>query len=296
MQPMIWDDVRVFLAVHRLGSHKRAARQLSVNATTVGRRISALERALGARLFARTPEGLLTTSAGLRLVPHAERMEIEALDLEREIAGADLRLEGLLRVTASDGILHFALLPALAEFRREHPLLSLELRSDTRVLDLSRREAEVAVRLVRPKEPALIARRLGNLQLALFASRAYLDARGSPRGLAALSAHDWVGFDAALDDLPQIKWLRRAVPDPRFVLRTNTTTAQVVACAEGHGIALLPVFVADREPRLQRLLPRLLGPSRELWGVTHVDLRGNARTDAFLSWAGRVLGQASRGP
>lgn len=287
---MLWDDVRVFLAVHRLGSHKRAARQLGVNATTVGRRIGALEQSLGARLFARTPEGLHTTAAGLGLVSHAERMELEALELQRELAGADRRLEGLVRVTASDGLLHYVLLPALAEFRRAHPALALELRSDTRVLDLSRREADVALRLLRPKEPSLVARRLGVLQLALFASREYLQSRGAPRGLGALSAHDWIGFDAALDELPQVKWLRRSVPELRYVLRTNTTTAQVVACAEGHGIALLPVIVAAREPRLERLLPRLVGPARELWGVTHVDLRGNARTEAFLGWLAGVLG------
>ena len=142
----MWDDVRVFLSVHRLGSHKRAARPLGVNATTVGRRISALEQALGVRLFARTPEGLQSTPAGLGLVSHAERMELEALELQRQLAGADRRLEGLLRVSASDGLLHHVLLPALAEFRRAHPALSLELRSEPRVVDLSRREADVALR------------------------------------------------------------------------------------------------------------------------------------------------------
>ena len=140
--------------------------------------------------------------------------------------------------------------------------------------------------MLRPKEPSLVARRLGELQLALFASREYLQ----PRGLAALSGHDWIGFDASLDELPPVKWLRRSLPELRYVLRTSTTTAQVVACAEGHGVALLPVLVAAREPRLERLLPRLVGPSRELWGVTHVDLRGNARTEAFLGWLAGVLG------
>ena len=144
--------------------------------------------------------------------------------------------------------------------------------------------------MLRPKEPSLVARRLGELQLALFASREYLQSRGVPRGLVALSGHDWIGFDASLDELPPVKWLRRSLPELRYVLRTSTTTAQVVACAEGHGVALLPVLVAAREPRLERLLPRLVGPSRELWGVTHVDLRGNARTEAFLGWLAGVLG------
>ncbi len=168
------------------------------------------------------------------------------------------------------------------------PLLSLELRADTRTLDLSRREADVAVRLFRPKEPALVARRLGVMQLSLFASQDYLDRRGAPRTLAALAAHDFIGYDPSLDDLPQSKWLHRAVPQPRYAVRANTTTGQAVACAEGQGIALLPAFIAPREPRLLRLLPRLVGPSREIWGVIHLDLRGNARTDAFLAWLTRL--------
>jgi len=286
---MLWDDLRVFLAVHQLGSHKRAGRLLGVAPTTIGRRLAALESALGTRLFLRTPERVQATPAGLKLVPHARRMEAEAIEAERELLAADSRLEGSLRVTATDGFLHYVLLPALAELRREHPGLCVELRADTRVLDLSRREADVAVRLVRPKEPALIARRLGDMRFSLFASQAYLDRHGTPRTLDALATHDFIGFDASLDELPQTRWLRRATPAPRYVVRATTTTAQVLACAEGHGIALLPTFVAAREPRLQRLVPRLLGPSREIWGVIHADMRANARTAAFLAWLARLV-------
>ena len=285
---MIWDDLRVFLAIHRLGSLQRAARALGVDPSTVGRRLNALESALGARLFLRTPERLQPTAAGLRLLPHAERVEGEVLEAERKVLAADARLEGSLRVTATDGLLHYVLLPALADFRREHPLLTIDLRADVRLLDLSRREADVAIRLVKPKEPALIARRLGDMPLALFASQAYLDRRGSPRSLSALATHDFIGFEAALDDLPQTKWLRRSVPEPRYVVRATTTTAQVLACAEGHGVALLPAFVATREPRLKQLLPRTAVPSREMWAVMHSDLRHNARIVTFVAWLSRL--------
>jgi DNA-binding transcriptional LysR family regulator len=288
MQPMVWDDLRVFLAVHRLGSHKAAARLLGIDPTTVGRRLAALEAALGARLALRTPDGLRTTPAGAKLVPHAERMEAEALESKRALEGADARLEGWLRVTAADGFIQYVLLPRLEEFRREHPRVFIDLRADHRVLDLSRREADIAIRLVRPKEPALVARRLGEMRSSLFASEAYLTKRGAPRNVAALAGHDFIGFDASLDDLPQMKWLRRIVPEPHFVLRATTTAAQVAACAEGHGIALLPSFVAPREPRLHQLLPRLVGPSRDMWAVTHGDLRTNARTSTFIAWVTRV--------
>jgi len=289
MQAMIWDDLRVFLAVHRAGSQQRAGRSLGIDPTTVGRRLASLESTLGARLFLRTPERLRVTTAGLRLLPHAERIEGEALEAEREILAADHRLEGSLRVTATDGLAHYVLLPALAEFRREHALLTVDLRVDSRLLDLSRREADVAIRLIKPKEPALIARSLGELRWSLFASQAYLDRRGSPRNLAALSSHDFIGFEAELDDLPQNEWLHRAVPEPRYVVRATTTTAQVVACTEGHGVALLPSFVASREPRLVQLLPRSEVPTRKMWGVIHSDLRTNARTTAFLAWLTRIL-------
>ena len=285
---MQWDDVRVFLAVQRRGSHQGAARLLAVDATTVSRRLSALERSLAARLFLRTPERLELTSAGKRLLLHAEKMEAEALAGERALAAADERLEGSLRVTAADGFVQYLLLPALAEFRREHPQLTVHLVSESRLLDLSRREADVAVRLVRPREPALIARRLGELKMLLFASRDYLARRGTPRALSALAAHDWVGFDSSLDASPHVTWLRKIVAEPRYVLRVNSTTAQVRACAEGLGVALLPSYVAAREPNLVQLLPRRVGPCREMWGVTHVDLRANARVQACLTWLSHI--------
>ncbi len=288
MRPMIWDDVRVFLAVQRRGSHKGAARVLAVDATTVSRRVAALEGALAARLFLRTPERLELTAAGKRLLLHAERMEAEALAGERALAAADERLEGSLRVTAADGFVQYVLLPALSEFRREHPQLTVHVVSESRLLDLSRREADVAVRLVRPRQPALIARRLGELKMQLFASRDYLARRGTPRTLRALSGHDWVGFDSSLDASPHVVWLRKVVPQPRYVLRVNSTTAQVRACAEGHGVALLPSYVATHEPNLVQLLARRVGPCREMWGVTHADLRGNARVQACLTWLSHI--------
>jgi DNA-binding transcriptional LysR family regulator len=289
MQPVLWDDVRYFLAVQRRGRHKGAARLLRVDPTTVARRIAALEVALGAKLFVRTPERLLPTVAGLTFAVHAARVEAEVLAAERALEAADARLEGAIRITATDGFVHYMLLPALAQFCRAHPALTIDLRTDTNLLDLSRREADVAIRLARPKEPALVARRLGAMPFALFASDSYLERRGAPRSFAALAAHDWIGFDVSLDQLPQVKWLRRIVPRLRYVLRANTTTTQVLTCAEGHGIALLPVFVAAREPRLRRLLPRVAGPTRDLWAVTHADMRANARVEVFIAWLLRLV-------
>lgn len=278
---MNWDDLRVFLAAARRGSHKAAGKQLRVDPTTIGRRLTALERALGAQLFERTPEGLQLSAAGRRLLERAERVEAELHASERELGAADAQVAGTLRVTASDGFLHYVLLPELAALRREHPALLLELRSDTGTLDLARREADVALRWGRPTEPALVARRLTDAEFGLYASESYLERAGTPRNTAALAGHDFIGFEPALDGLPQVRWLRRHVEAPHYVLRANTTVAQCQAATSGYGVALLANLVAEREPRLKRLLPRLAAPRRELWFVTHRDLRGAARVAAF---------------
>jgi len=286
---MNWDDLRYFLAVHRRGSHKAAARLLRVAPTTVARRIAALESGLQATLFVRTPERLKTTRAGLLLLPRAERVEAEAQASERELHANQASLTGPLRVTGGDALINHVVVPSMAELFTAHPELVIELRTETALVDLSRREADVALRLVRPKEPSLVARDVGELPFAIFASEAYLQRRGTPRTLAATATHDFIGYDTTLEHLSQVRWLLRAVPSPRFVLRATTITTQVIACAEGLGLALLPVFSAAREPRLRRLFPRRMGPTRALWGVFHVDQRGNPRITAFLQFLSQVL-------
>ena len=286
---MSWDDLRYFLAVHRQGSHKGAARLLRVDPTTVSRRIAALESASGATLFGRTPDGLKTTPAGSALLPHAERIEIEVLASERELLANPTALAGPLRVTGGDALVNFVVVPAMGGLLAAHPDLVIELRTETAIVDLSRREADVALRLVRPTESAFIARPLGKLPFAIFASEVYLKRRGTPRTLAAAASHDFIGYHEQLDHLPQVRWLHRAVRSPRYVLRASTLTTQTIACAEGLGLALLPVFSATREPRIRQLFTRQSGPSRELWGVFHSDLRGNSRVSSFLAWLSVVL-------
>jgi DNA-binding transcriptional LysR family regulator len=286
---MWWDDLRYLLAVHRQGSHKRAARVLAVNPTTVSRRLTALEQELNAKLFVRTPDRLQATPAALALLARAERIEAEVLASRRELEGTDLRLEGPLRVSAGDGIINHVIVPALERLLAAHPALTIELMAETRLADLARRETDVAIRLVRPREPALLARRLGDVRFGIFAAQSYLDRRGTPRTMAALGGHDWIGFEERLDRLPQVRWLRRTVPGLRYLVRANNVSTQARACAEGLGLALLPVYSARSEPRLRPLFPRQQGPARELWGVTHADLRGNQRVSAFLCWLAELV-------
>jgi DNA-binding transcriptional LysR family regulator len=267
MQPMAWTDLEVFLGVHRHGSHARAARALGVDPTTVGRRLVALEQALGATLFERTRTGLRATAAGLALLPRAERVEAELVAAARELSGADEQVRGAVRLTAADGLLHYVLIPALPALRAAYPELKIELRADTRVLDLARREADVAIRLTRPTERGLVARRLGEARFGLYASGAYLERRGTPRSVADLEGHDGIGFEPELDRLPQYRLLAHAAPALRSVMRANTTALQVAACLHGLGVALLPAYVAAQLSELRPGLPRLAPMPRELWSV-----------------------------
>lgn len=289
-----WDDLRVFLAVRRSGSHAAAARALDVDATTVGRRMTALERALGAKLFDRTPAGLVATDAGTRLFARAERVEAEVLACERELGGVDARASGTVRVTAGDGLVHFVLAPAAVDLQRSHPGITLVLHGDTRSLDLSRREADVALRLARPKEPSLVTKRVGAMRFGLFASRAWLDRNGTPRKVTDLGGQAFIGFEAELDGIPQMRWLKRTVPDPRWVVRATTTTAQVFACAAGLGVALLADFTAAADPRLVPVLPRLATPTRAMYITVHEDVRKRARVEAVVRWLEAVVARVAR--
>lgn len=284
---MQWDDLQVFLAVHRTGSHAGAARALRVDASTIGRRIVQLEAALGARLFDRSRAGLTPTTAGTALVPRAERVEAEVLSIGREVRGLDAALAGPVRLTASDGIAAYRLLPKLPALLATHPQVALTVRTDARNLDLSRREADVAVRLGRPTEKTLVARRLGALRFGIYGARGFFDRAPVPRTIEDLAAHPFVGFDAG-SPVSQTAWLARTVRGVRFALHVSTTTAQVAACKLGFGLALLPSIVEDHEP-LVPVLPRLASMTREVWAVTHQDLRKAARVALVMEWLANVL-------
>ena len=284
-----WSDLRFFLAVHRARSHAVAARLLRVAPTTIGRRIAALEEAVGARLFARTPDGLAATAAARTLLARAERMEAEAFEAERELAGADARPTGTVRVTCGDGFATFLLAPALPAFLAAYPGLNVEVRADVRVLDLTRGEADVALRNFRPRERSLVARRLGIERQGLYAGVAYLARRGTPRTARDLAGHDLILFDRDLDRMKTQAWFVQSAAGARVAVRASNTTTMHAVCAAGAGIALLTGAFVRGDPRLQQVLPRLEPPPLELWAVTHGDLRASARVAAVLRWLERLV-------
>jgi len=293
---LAWDDLRIFLAVHRTSSHAAAARSLRVAATTVGRRLAALERAVGARLFTRAPEGLAATAAGRALLPRAERVEAEVMEAARELSGADSRPTGTVRLTSGDGFASYVLAPALPAFLAEHPGLTVELRPDVRALDLARGEAEVAVRGFRPRERSLVARRLGLERYGLYAAPGYLARRGKPRSAVELAGHDLVLFEREFDRQWRGQaWFRRVAAGARVAARVSTTTLMHAACAAGTGVALLTQSYVRGDARFEPLLPRLEPPSGELWAVTHSDLRAAARIAVVLRWLQQVIREGRHG-
>jgi DNA-binding transcriptional LysR family regulator len=222
----------------------------------------------------------------------AEDADDRVTGLLREVAGSDARVDGVVRLTTGDGLLVHVLVPALPLLRARHPGLDLELLGATRPLDLARREADLAVRLFRPREPGLVAKRLAPLSYGLYAAPDYLARVGAPRRAADLVEHHLVGFDDSLAATPEMRWLGRLAPKARFVVRASTASVVVAACRAGVGIAALPDRVALAEPGVERVLPRIAPPEREAWAVFHPDLRRSARVNAVLAWVEEVLRQA----
>lgn len=285
-----WDDLRVLLAIHRTGSLAGAAAQLGINPTTVGRRLTGLEERAETRLFDRTPEGHVLTAAGRDVLARAERMEAEALGVERDLVGADQRVAGVVRITATEMLATRFIVPHLARLAQRHPAITLDLRCTNAIVSLTRREADIALRLARPREPDVIARQLAAIDLALYASRGYLDAHGRPedpeRGLAG---HALLGFAATPPFRVENDWFDARAVGARVVLRSDSVSSIYGATVAGLGIALLPRAVADHDGRLVRLPTDTAPAPRVIWQAVHKDLARGARIRAVTDFLAEIL-------
>ncbi|MET3823268.1 DNA-binding transcriptional LysR family regulator [Burkholderia sp. PvR073] len=285
---MSWDDLRYFLAVMRGGSLSAAARVLQVQHSTVARRIDALESALGIRLFDRLPRGWPPTDEGLHLAEHAARVEADVHAFARAAQGA-AALDGVVRVSASPVFASHFLAPRLARAQRAWPALRIDLMGEMHAANLYAREADLAVRLSRPSEPGLAARRLGTMRFALCAS--------PERAAEPSDTWAFLGYDDALAQVPQQQWLERFAAGRRFAFIANDLAALHRACVAGAGIALLPRFLVDAPvtdagagmpasadpslPATPALVELTSAPrcdvEREIWLVVHPDVRRSPR-------------------
>ena len=275
---MEWSDLRLFLAIARSGSLGAAARAVGLTQPTMGRRLRALEAAVGHTLFQRTNAGFVLTDEGSSVLLHAERMEEEALSLQRELVGGGQSLEGMLRISSSDWFGTHVLSPILSRFVGMHPRISLELITDARLYDLSRREADLAFRIQPFQEAEVIQRRVLDIEYALYV------AKGSKRIGTGCdgSGLSVIALDAAYRDFPDVRWLREKLPKARIAIGSNNRTAQAVLCSTGAGLAVLPRLLGDAVPTLEIVNLGESPPARPVWMGFHRDLRRQARLRALI--------------
>lgn len=268
-----WNDLRTFLAVARHGNLSAAARALKVTQTTMGRRLEALHQRAGTRLLQKTPGGFVLTPSGERVLGNIERMEAEALAVERAITGQDAKLEGEVRITTVETFGARVLVPLFAELRLRQPQLAIELITDTRALSLSRREADIALRLAEFEQHEAVVRRVGDMAFAVYAGRAYLEAHGQPDFGEGAAGHCVVTLQDDLALLPEARWLTGLTQQAMVVLRSNSRDAHVQAAKAGYGVACLPCYLADEEPDLVRLDTPSKPVVRGIWMGVHRDTR-----------------------
>ncbi|RQR57725.1 LysR family transcriptional regulator [Burkholderia sp. Bp9125] len=275
-----WEHYRTFLAVLDEGSLSGAARALGATQPTVGRHVAALEAAFGQALFTRSPSGLLPTEAALALRGHAEALRSAAAAFERAAASHGSGAGGVVRISASSVIGVEVLPPILTRLRRDHPELVVELVPTDRVQDVLKREADIAVRMAPPAQDALVARRIGNIELGMYARDDYIAGHGAPATLAELARHALIGFDTVT---PFLRAASRALPAwnrDAFALRTDSNLAQLALIRAGYGIGICQVALAKRDARLVRVLPDEIALPLETWVVMHEDLRNSPRCRA----------------
>jgi DNA-binding transcriptional LysR family regulator len=283
-----WDDFRVFLALQRERTLSAAARELKIDQSTVGRRLTALEAAAGARLFDRTPAGYALTAAGEAVAGSVADLERSALSIERQLLGQDAQVAGKVRLATSDSFAVWFLVPRLAGLRERHPGIQVELVTGNPPVDLGRREADVSLRLTKPEQPNLVARCLGDVAWALYASEAYLSRYGSPDPRQQLAGHDVIVLDEELRGTAGARWLAANGERGRVVLSANSLLSQAAAVVAGLGLSPLPCVFGDTQPGLSRLPPGIIG-QHQIWLVVHAEVRASARVRALVEYLAGVL-------
>lgn len=278
-----WDLYRSFLAVLDAGSLSAAARELGLAQPTLGRHIDALEAAVGYALFVRSQLGYLPTEQALLLKPYAQALAATTAALLRAASSHGDEARGTVRVTASEAVGCEVLPPILARLHAQYPRLQIELAVSNRPQDLLRREADIAVRMLAPAQDALIARRVGAIELGLFAHRDYLARRGTPASLADLHGHALIGFDHESAFIRRLKHHLGDLTRAMFALRSDSDLAQLAAIRAGFGIGICQSRIARRDAKLVRVLPALFAIELDTWVAMHEDLRNSKRCSVVFS-------------
>ena len=268
-----WNDLVFFLELARQGRLAPAARRLRVDHTTVSRRIAELEKDLAVKLFDRNRDGFVLTERGHRLFDIAERIEQDAASVEPAMGADNATAAGRVRVVAMEGIGAFFLAQRFAELAVQQPGITVELVTERHLISLSKREADIFISFVHPSGPRLAVKKLGAFRLALFASRGYLDQRGTPRDRNELASHTFVDYVEDLIAIQPVHWLLEVLEPASVAFRSSSMHAQQQAIAAGTGIGLLPLFSAKSDPRLVPVLADEVKVYRDVFHSVHEDLQ-----------------------
>lgn len=297
MQPLAWDDFRLVRAIADHRSLGGAAEALGVNNSTVFRRLNSLEEMLGVRIFERARSGYLLTSAGEEMVTLANRMAESILEFERRIAGQDVRPSGELRVTTTDTIFSHLVSPIFCAFRQRYPEITLDFVIDNRALNLSRRDADVAIRASVDPPPSLVGRRIATIGWGCYAGRSYLaDTQvdvSRPQNLVQPPMR-WVGLGDPISNTAGGRWISSNVPLECVAVKVNMVSTVASAAQAGLGLTTLPCFMGDQIPDLVRIHSLRITSDTGLWVLTHPDLKKAARVRAFLEFFGAELTRRRR--
>jgi len=281
-----WNDLRYVLVIARAQSVAEAASHLSVHQSTVFRRLNELEKELGVRLFDRLPTGYAATAAGEDICQFAERMEEAIAALDRRISGQDLRPSGVLRVTTTDTLLYKLLSPCLAVFCTTYPEIELEVLVSNHFFNLTKRDADVAIRPSNNPPETLVGRRVSSIATAIYGSSGYLAACAD---LSDLSKHSWIGLDESLSHLASARWLKQSFPKICMQYRSNTLIGMLEAAKQNLGLAALPCYIVEPDLDLHPVRLPLPELATELWLLTHEDLRNVVRVRVFIDFVASWL-------
>lgn len=284
MNNISWELIRAFLAVIETGSLSAAARSLGVSQPTLSRSIQQLEQQTRLSLFKRTSQGLSLTDEGSSLVESAQQMSRSAETFSLQVSGLSTELKGSIRISANEIVGIYVLPAAIATFREQHPAVQIEVVISNRASSLHKREADIALRMFRPTQSDLIARRLPDMQLGFFAHQDYLTLHGTPETFEDLKQHTLIGFDQNPDFIEGAKAMGYTFSNTDFALRTDNLMLQIQLACQGAGIVGTHTRLAEQLTDLKHILSWVPIPPLEFWVVCHADIQYNARILAFKTY------------
>ena len=287
-----WTLVRSFLAVLDAGSLSGAARHLGGSQPTIGRHVAQLERQLGTTLFERGGRGLVPTAAAQSIADQARSMDDSAQTIARKVTGLGRDMQGSVRVSASQVVAVHLLPGLLGALRRQMPGVTVDIVASNRMSNLLRREADIAIRMARPQQASLLARRIGRVDIGIYASAEYLSRRPSPRTAQDLLRHELIGFDQDEQIIRGLQGVGVAVTRESFQVRSDDHLVHWQCLVAGLGIGFAATWLAEREPGLRRLLPDLPIPALPVWLAVHREIRSSVRVRAVFDFLAAAVAQA----